>query len=298
MKYNEYINDFGYYLNLVLNWDVKKTVLDFNKPFKRLSLSQNDHILRKWNKFGFRPLFKTFSFWTFFGFYHEYHANMFKKTIYVNKKGTCFIMKDLSDHKEIYLFDIKLSKKTGRCIGYTYANEWEDLFNKVTSILRCSTFPIDMIGHRWLPFDKNFKNLSVDNLVPVPKGITIKQVKDATSWQKRFEVYPDVENMLLTLDQKDSFRYMLSQPDKVWLNHNIVCIIMDKFTAPLLYCPDEHYKLPSKSHYYLINEYARKFGFYPTVDRIVLSFWNFRILFYSTISFFVPDNINVEKILI
>ena len=67
MKYNEYINDFGYYLNLVLNWDVKKTVLDFNKPFKRLSLSQNDHILRKWNKFGFRPLFKTFSFWTFFG---------------------------------------------------------------------------------------------------------------------------------------------------------------------------------------------------------------------------------------
>ena len=45
----------------------------------------------------------------------------------------------------------------------------------------------------------------------------------------------------------------------------------------------------------MLNAYARKFGFYPTLDRLVLTFWKFNALFYSTIFFMFQDNIYEYK---
>ena len=309
MKYNSYFGDVKSYLDLTTNWfNTDKTVLTFTKSFHKLSLTKNEHILKRWNKFGFKAFFHDYVFWFYLGEYLDFvdKSELFTRKIYVNKKGESFIKKDLNNFEEQTLFDIKLSKKTGRCIGLTINKEWEEVYDLFKPIQKNSSeYPNCMKGYRFLPFDKNFKNMSADNLVPVPKGMTIKELNDATSWQKRFEIYPEVENNLLCLDSKQTFRYMLSQPDKVWLNHNIVCIIMDKFAVP--FYRDSKTRIegyeglwdpPYNYHYYIVNEYARKFGFYPTLDRIVLSFWKLNILFYSTISFLIPPNINDFKILL
>jgi len=294
LKNIDLLRDFERYIEL--EYDILEDTnsnIVWNKPFNKLSITDNKLIFKVWNKFGFKNLFKNYILWDYNSLFTMInHTFILKK--FKSKKGEVFTMKSNTKFENTTHFDeVKISKKTGRCIGFVKGNDfWFDLCD-VLCPYKCIP---NYCNYRYLSVDKNILNLSQDNLIPIPKGMTLKNLKDATNWFPRFNIYPNVEAKIKTLPEKKVYSFMRTQDDKVWLNHNIVCLIMDMFVIRFIrktitritdysieWFPEK------KSHYFMVNAYARKFGFYPTLDRLVLTFWKFKCSFYEELFFILKD---------
>ena len=286
--------DFILYLNLkmftktYIKWTEdfqklsKPNYLNFSLDFKKISITSNDKLEKIFDQEGFVGLFKNGISYT-----SDYDPLDNLKKIdtelkITNKFGEIFTFYlEKNDLKKAYWSDfnlIKISKKLGTCIGVSFKAGNSDDMREYFSYhpFMQTNFNGFTIKH----VDGNMKNLKINNLIPVPKGYSLKRLLKETSTDILFRKYYELENKLYYLNWKEIYNIMIKQDDKVWLNHNIVCLIMDKFMSPFFIsylgfnvnngCLDEE-------NYKIINMYAQKFGLYPTIDRLVLTFWKYTI---------------------
>lgn len=257
-NYNKLIQ-LNYYLTLRSEWkeEFPDCDIDFTKSFYQLSLSQNKIIESYFKYGGLRRLLRKFDFQVLFN-YKKIYQDSIDIVKNKNKKTN-----RLKSQEGLASARLKAIIKNGCKV---------DLLDYISPWVRFE-FLEECIGVRHLPIDKNFENLKTTNIIPIPKGMTIKEFCDLTNTNKKFYIYPQLEAMLKTQNIRKCFDILLKQTDKVWLNHNIVCIIMDKFVEPFIRSKLTKTKNVPKSHYFLLNKYAKKFGIFPIIDRLVLSFW-------------------------
>jgi hypothetical protein len=289
-----------------LNYE--ESILNLNQSFDKISISKNKKILTKWKKYGFKSLFipqikgiDDFSLWFNLDKYKNCNFEMVELIIKNGEK----IQTRLHRPSEycIEVFEIKSSKKTKRIIGLVNNSFWIDLMNELSPLLIYNQ--INFKGYRYLPLDGNFKNLCPENIIPVPKGLNLRELKSLTYCNKKFEIYPLIEELIQNEDEITIYKFLIKESDKVWLNHNIVCCIMDKFVCSFIQDTESRtlknqnffFQVYKKSHFKLLNEYANKFGVYPVLDRLVLTFWKFKVLIIETISFLFDINNNEKKII-
>lgn len=233
--------------------------LNFKRSIHSFSFSSNKYIFKLWNKYGFKSLFKDLILFNYLQakFCLLMNNNIIMNTFF-SKKGEEF--KRLSYYCEnlTEFSEIKLSKKTGRAIGFVKGNDdWFDLANELNPFKLCDLTE-SRVCFRFVHLDKDPRNLSITNLIPVPKNMTYKNAYEATHCLPQFKLFPDIEEKLTSLSSRESYTFMLSQPDKVWLNHNIVCIVMDNFVVSFIRNVEtritgfnEEWIPNKKSHYFM-----------------------------------------------
>ena len=247
------------------------STIDLNKCFDKISLSKadsdNQNLIEKtWNKGGFCQVFKRL----YFNFNFDLPTYVYSITFLSNdNKKIITLQSEEKLHTAQKFRNIKLSKKNKRLIGYsTEWKEWIDLVDYLDPLY----FMQDRNGVRFRTIIKDFENLIPQNFFNLPIGLTYNDLIKRTSESKNFRIFPSLEDKLKKLSIKDCYSEMLKYNDKVWLNHNIVCILFDKFISSFR----EAYQTNTentRSLYFVINGYARRFGLFPTIDRLVLSYW-------------------------
>jgi len=288
--------DFSLYLKLRVvyysysDWekDFKEgNYLNFSLPFNKISIYRNYEIDETVEKEGIVGLFKNE-----FACEIPYGPRIDLEKIdtelkITNKFGDTFEFsierQDLNLHYWSWFNLIKISKKTNKCIAVSYkAGKSFDIYEHFSChLFRTNDFNGYVISH----LDGNNKNLKTNNLIPLPKGYSLNQLMKETCLNKKYSIYSDYEySIKQSKNWKELYQIMQGLDDKVWLNHNIVCIIMDRFMSSF-FIPDFfgfniNQGCLDKENYIIIDMYAKKFGLYPTLDRIVLTYWKFLVRSY------------------
>jgi len=273
--------------------------IDFAQKFDKISVSHCEDIKRRWNKGGFQLCFKKSSLWI-----RKRNPTFTNRIEITTKKGEKIntLLDDYHQYSSQRFIEIKIQKKTQRWIGYSIDwNCWLDLttFLDKHNQFYCHAwnykveFSQYFTGYITKYRDGNNSNLNHQNLVILPKGISLNQLYKRTNPQPKFCIYPEIETKLKNSSFREAINIMVYCNDKIWLNHNIVCVVLDKFV-------ETYRKDDNKTHkeaYILLNMYAKKFGYLPVLDRLVLTFWKFDIdCFHKNLLSLHIQNEEVQKI--
>jgi len=253
--------------------------IDFSLKFDKLSVSHCEDIQKRWNKGGFQLCFKKCTFWV-----RKRNPEFLNKLEIVLKNGKkfCCVLDKYSQVTSDRFLCFKVQKKTKRFIGFNLEWKlWVDLPDYIdrNNQFHCNNWHYALgLGRFWKGYSTKYRdgdrtNLTHQNLVILPKGISLNQLYKRTNPQHKFCIFPEIESKLKNSSFREAICIMVYCNDKVWLNHNIVCIILDHFVETFRKNIEE----TSKEAYILLNMYAKKFGILPVLDRLVLTFWKFDI---------------------
>jgi len=286
-SYDDYLFDFQGISDL--------KYLNFNLPFDNVSLMTNPKIEQIFHDKGFYGLFQdAFLKFKYFDDFKEILNNIDTELRITNKYNQTFIFtmeKDGINRAYWHWYNlIKISKKTNKCIGVSYkagnSSEMQEYFSFIPYLTNAFT------GFTIKHLDGNNKNLRVNNLIILPKGYSLNRLMKETSKCNNFFYFSDLEETFENATWEEIYICLMDKSESVWLNHNIVCILMDKFILSVCEREDN----PNKRSFDVIDLYAQKFGLYSTIDRIVLAYWKFIVKnFLKMFSLYQPNiKYNVE----